>query len=278
MSASKDGSSPPNLLRRTPAENCRLVWRGITAALIFLGMFGVFVAARGVDFLLGLVADRPITALASKTVSAWARRSLPLLGLRLTIIGTPTKSACVFVANHASWIDIIALQAAAAPSLVAKAEVRNWPLIGFVGQAIGTLFIDRRPVSAKRQETELLTRLASGQRMALFPEGTSSNGRLVLPFKSTLFAVFQSPELRESVRVQPVAIRYRPDDHLPTDFYAWWGDAEFGPHLVDVLARSQGGKVVVSFLEPMAADDTLDRKDLARIAEAAVRTEFDRLI
>ena len=107
------------------------------------------------------------------------------------------------------------MQRAAAPFLVSKAEVRDWPGIGFIGRAIGTMFIDRRPAEAKRQEAELHARLARGDRMAIFPEGTSTDGLRVLPFKSSLFGVFFAPELKDRLFVQPVTIRYRPAPGLP---------------------------------------------------------------
>ena len=104
----------------------------------------------------------------------------------------------------------MALQRAAAPFLVSKAEVRAWPVIGPIGRAIGTMFIDRRPAEAKRQEAELFARLSRGDRMALFPEGTSTDGARVLPFKSALFGVFFAPEMGAGVAIQPVSIAYRP--------------------------------------------------------------------
>ena len=147
------------------------------------------------------------------------------------------RSGGAFVANHSSWIDIVALQRAAAPFLVSKAEVRAWPGIGLIGRAIGTMFIDRRPAEAKRQEALLHARLARGDRMALFPEGTSTDGLRVLPFKSSLFGVFTAPDL-DDIAVQPVTIAYRPHPGLPETFYAWWGEMDFATHIRDVLARS----------------------------------------
>ena len=158
-----------------------------------------------------------------------------------------------FVANHSSWIDIVALQRAAAPFLVSKAEVRGWPGVGHIGRAIGTMFIDRRPAEAKRQEAALLARLSRGDQMALFPEGTSTDGLRVLPFKSTLFGAFFAPGLRRGVAVQPVTIAYRPRAGLPASFYGWWGEMDFASHARDVLARSTGGVVELTFHPPLAA-------------------------
>ena len=134
--------------------------------------------------------------------------------------------------------------------------MRDWPVIGQIGRAIGTMFIDRRPAEAKRQEAELFRRLARGDRMALFPEGTSTDGQRVLPFKSALFGVFFAPELRAGVAIQPVTIVYRPRAGLPAAFYGWWGEMEFASHLRDVLARSTGGVVEVTFHPPLPPGDS----------------------
>ena len=255
-------------------ERLRLGLRAAWAALALLVLFGLFLPLRAIDRLLERLAGRPLTALGPATVQLWAAQALPTLGLRFVRHGTPLTGGGAFVANHASWIDIIALQRAAAPFLVSKAEVRDWPGIGLIGSAIGTMFIDRRPTEARRQEAALYARLARGDRMALFPEGTSSDGQRVLPFKSSLFSVFFAPALAGTVAVQPVTIVYRPRPGLPPSFYGWWGEMEFADHLRDVLARSTGGTVTVTFHPPLALADHPDRKTLASAAEAAVRSAF----
>lgn len=244
-------------------ERLRLGWRAVVAVVLLAGFFAIFLLVRGVSRSAG-----------ARVVQGWAATALPLLGLSYVQRGAPMQGSGAFVANHSSWIDIVALQRAAAPFLVSKAEVRDWPGIGMIGRAIGTMFVDRRPAAAKRQETELLARLARGDRMALFPEGTSTNGSGVLPFKSSLFGVFFAPELEGAVAVQPVTIRYHPRAGLPADFYGWWGDMDFAPHLAAVLARSSGGRVELTFHPPLRVADAEGRKALAAAAEMAVRVGF----
>jgi 1-acyl-sn-glycerol-3-phosphate acyltransferase len=207
-------------------------------------------------------------------VRVWAGVALWTLGLRYVQHGRPMPSAGAFVANHSSWIDIIVLQRAAAPFLVSKSEVRSWPVVGQVGRAIGTMFIDRRPGEAKRQETELFGRLVRGDQMALFPEGTSSDGQRVLPFKSALFGVFFVDGMQDGVAVQPVTIRYTPRAGLPASFYGWWGEMDFASHARDVLARSTGGVVEISFHPPLRAAEFASRKALADRAGAQVAASF----
>ena len=141
-----------------------------------------------------------------------------------------------------------------------------------IGRAIGTMFIDRRPAEAKRQEAELFARLARGDRMAIFPEGTSTDGQRVLPFKSALFGVFFAPEMHGPGRGaagDDRATGRAPG--LPASFYGWWGEMEFASHLRDVLARSTGGVVELTFHPPLPLAELRDRKALAQAAEAAVR-------
>ncbi len=255
-------------------ERLRLGFRGVAAAGLLAGFFAVFLLLHGLDRIAERIAGRPVTRMGPRVVQVWAATALPLLGLAYAARGTPMAGGGAFVANHTSWIDIVALQRAAAPFLVSKAEVRDWPGIGLIGRAIGTMFVDRRPAAAKRQEAELRTRLARGDRMALFPEGTSTDGRGMLPFKSSLFGVFLAPELDGRVAVQPVTITYHPRAGLPADFYAWWGDMDFAPHLLAVLARSTGGRVELTFHPALSVAGAGDRKALAGAAEAAVRAGF----
>ena len=243
----------PALPAMSAAERLRLVVRVAWALPALLVLFAVFLPLRGIDLVAERLAGRPVSRLGNAIVRLWAAQALPSLGLAYVQRGTPMRGGGAFVANHSSWIDIVALQRAAAPFLVSKAEVREWPGVGLVGRAIGTMFIDRRPAEAKRQEAALLERLSKGDHMALFPEGTSTDGSRVLAFKSTLFGAFFAPGMRQGVAVQPVTIAYRPRAGLPANFYGWWGEMEFASHARDVLARSTGGVVELTFHPPLAA-------------------------
>lgn len=249
----------------------RLAVRAPLAAAWLAATFAVFLACRGVDLLARRLAGRRLPALAPWLVLVWARGALWLLGLRLAVRGAPMAGEGALVANHSSWIDVVALMAATRVFFVSKAEVADWPVIGAIGRAIGTMFIERRPVEAGRQTQALHARLARGDRLAIFPEGTSSDGSLVLLFKSSLFAVFFAPDLHADIWVQPVTLAYRPRAGKPANFYAWWGDMDFGSHLVGLLKGSAGGVVEATFHPALRAADFADRKPLAAAAEAAVR-------
>lgn len=262
---------PPPPQRPGPVGWLRLGLRAPAAALWLGLMFAVFLAARGLDLAAEAIARRPLPALAPWALRAWAFGALKLLGLRVHSTGTPMREPGAVVANHSSWLDIVVLMRAAPVSFVSKAEVEGWPLIGLIGRAIGTTFIERRAAEAGRQAAALAARLRQGDRLALFPEGTSTDGRQVLGFKSALFGVFFAPGPAGRLRVQPVSIRYRPAGDLPAEFYSWWSDMDFGAHLASVLALSRGGEVEVRFHPALRAADFADRKTLADAACAAVR-------
>jgi lyso-ornithine lipid O-acyltransferase len=274
VTVSWNEAKPAALPPLTMAERLRLGLRATASVLTLAVLFAIFLPLRGIDRLLTGLFGRPVTRFGPAIVKLWAGLALATLGLRHVQRGRPMRGAGAFVANHASWIDIVVLQRASAPFLVAKSEVRDWPVIGLIGRAIGTLFIDRKSVAAKRQEAELLERLARGDHMALFPEGTSTDGQRVLPFKSSLFGVFFAPSLGGLVSAQPVAIVYRTPPGLPVGFYGWWGGMDFAGHLREVLARSVGGAVEVSFLEPVQAAGVEGRKQMAEICWQRVEREF----
>jgi len=137
------------------------------------------------------------------------------------------------------------------------------------------MFIERKRTEAKRQESMFAERLDQGHRLCFFPEGTSTDGLRVLPFKSTLFNAFMTDQLRDQMWVQPVTVFYHPAAHLRDDFYGWWGDIGFGPHFVMILAKSKGGIAHVVFHDPVKAADFPDRKALARHCETSVRDAHD---
>jgi lyso-ornithine lipid O-acyltransferase len=264
--------SPPE---RRPAlglrERLRFVSRAAALGLLTSGFFALFLICRGVDLLGKRLGRRRPPALAPWVVHLWAHAALPLTGLRYEQVGRPMGRPGALVANHASWLDILVLMRACRTFFVSKAEVRRWPGIGAVGRAIGTVFIERRPLEAKRQREVLFARLIRGDRMAIFPEGTSTDGLRVLRFKSTLFDVFFAPELRETVWIQPVTLVYHAPEGLPPAFYGWWGDMDFMESARSVLALSRGGRVEAVFHEPLRVRDFAGRKAVAATAEEAVR-------
>ncbi len=206
-----------------------------------------------------------------------------LVRMNVVVHGAPaTDRPLLMVSNHVSYLDIFLLGALIPGSFVAKAEVRKWPGIGFLALVARTVFVDRRPAAAGKHRDRIAARLTEGEPLILFPEGTSSDGNRVLPFKSALFNVAESAVGAVPVTVQPIAVAYTRYGGLPMGyeqrpFYAWYGDMELAPHLWEVMRRG-AFTAEVEFMEPVAADSFADRKALARHAEAATRTGFNRLL
>lgn len=198
------------------------------------------------------------------------RLALPILGLRGTVTGKPMRSAGIYVANHSSWLDIFVLNAGAPLLFVSKSEVSGWPGIGWLARLTGTVFVRRTRQDAGAQRGVLEEQIRKGHRLLIFPEGTSTDGQRVLPFKTTLFAALFSEEMTD-VYVQPVSVAYHAPAERDPRFFAWWGDMEFGPHLLQVLANGRGGRVEVTWHAPLPVSEFKDRKALARDAEVAVR-------
>ena len=210
---------------------------------------------------------RPVTPYITQAV---CRAALRVMGIRSTMHGAPMSARGLVVANHASWLDIFALNAAQRVYFVAKSEVAAWAGIGWLARATGTLFITRIPAHAKRQQLEFEARLRAGQRLLFFPEGTSTDGSMVLPFKPTLFAALYAPNMGQ-MHVQPASLIYRAPQGRPENFYGWYGDMDFAPHLLQVLAAPRGGHVTLILHPAVAVADYPSRKDLAAACERIVR-------
>ena len=265
------GATPPPLPRIGPAGWARVVLRGSALVLVTYGGLLLLLLLRLVEApLCGL--RRPVTPFVTQGVCTAA---LAILGLRHRVKGRPMAGPGAVVANHSSWLDIFALNAVDRVYFVAKAEVTGWPGIGWLAQATGTQFIRRDPREAAAQAATLDARLRAGHRLLFFPEGTSTDGLRVLPFKTTLFAAFHGDGLADRLRVQPVSVIYTAPPGRDAAFYGFWGDMPMGPHLLAVLAEAPQGRVEVVFHEPVAVAAAGDRKVLARTTEAAVRAGFE---
>ena len=205
---------------------------------------------------------------------AVCRAALIILRLSRRIEGMPVAGHAAVVANHSSWLDIFVLNSALPVFFVSKAEVATWPGIGFLARTTGTIFIRRDRREAAQHTQALQTRLLAGDRLLFFPEGTSSDGMRVLPFKTTLFEALLVAELRETLKVQPVSLRYCVPAGSDPRALGWWGNMDFGSHLLQVLAMPRAGQVRLVFHPPLRVADLPDRKALALACEQAVRAGF----
>ena len=217
------------------------------------------------------------------------RTFLWLFSVRVIESGTPPApgEAALVLSNHVSWLDIIAIGALRPLSFVAKSEVRGWPVIGQLAILQRTLFIDR----ARRAATATVSaamghRLANGELVVLFAEGTTGDGTRLLPFRSSLVgaarAALQAEGDRGRVRLQPLAITYPRRNGLPVvrserSEIAWYGDMELAPHLA---AFVQGGPIDVHVVwgAPILFDAESDRKLATAAAESEVRRAIQGVV
>ncbi|MEM0899887.1 MAG: lysophospholipid acyltransferase family protein [Pseudomonadota bacterium] len=214
----------------------------------------------------------------------WHRIVLYAFGMRVHVIGAPDTSRAgglLLASNHSTWIDIVALGSVTPLSFIAKAEVRDWPIFGYLARWQETVFVTReRRKETKNQTESVRSRLDEGDTIVLFPEGTTSDGNFLSTFKSSLFGavgITGKDAVEDGLMhtVQPVAICYVSWHGLPLGRYnrplaSWPGDIELVPHLKRVLAEGILD-ITISFGEPIEVDETLDRKDLCRRCEASVR-------
>ena len=198
------------------------------------------------------------------------RTAFRILGIGYVAHGRRMNRPGAIVANHSSWMDIFALNAGERVYFVSKSEVARWPGIGWLAKATGTVFINRDRSEAAAQKRVFEERLEAGHKLLFFPEGTSTDGTRVLPFKPTLFAAFFSDRLRDVLWVQPVTVVYHAPKGAGSRFYGWWGDMDFGSHLLAILARRRQGRVEVFWHDPVRVSDYPDRKALAKATEATV--------
>jgi 1-acyl-sn-glycerol-3-phosphate acyltransferase len=200
----------------------------------------------------------------------WHRAVRRIAGLRVRMLGGEhAGQAELLTSNHASYLDILVIAGQVDTDFIAKADVAGWPAIGWLARLIGTVFVERAPRQAAHQRDALGRHLADGCRLCLFPEGTSSDGLRVLPFKSALL----DAAIRADISVQPVTVVYR-DPHAR---YAWYADMTLVPHIGQVLMQ-RGVDVDVIFHAPVASSDFADRKALSRYLEETVRRELDRRV
>jgi lyso-ornithine lipid O-acyltransferase len=234
---------------------------------IYLGFTLLLMPVQAV----GVALRRPWTASFPRFYHRWCCR---ILGLRVRRIGRPTTiRPALFVANHISYLDITVFGSLIAGSFIAKREVAGWPLFGWLARLQRSVFIDRKMRSTVEQRDSIAARLAGGEALILFAEGTSGDGNRVLPFKSALFSVADHAATGP-VTVQPVSVAYTRLDGMPIGralrpLFAWYGSMAMAPHLWTVLGLGTI-EIVVEFHPATTLADCGSRKMLARYCEERV--------
>ncbi|MFT6497010.1 MAG: 1-acyl-sn-glycerol-3-phosphate acyltransferase [Alphaproteobacteria bacterium] len=202
---------------------------------------------------------------------------LNLLNIKINTRGQLMDRPGLIVSNHGSWVDIFLLGSLGELSFIAKVEVSKWPFISLMAKLQKTIFVNRkRPNQLKSIIGEINKRLHN-EKIVLFPEGTSSNGNLVLPFKSSLFGIYNTGKnIKNYNTIQPVSIAYTKLNGLPMDrasrpIIAWYGDMNLTSHLWGII-KSGPIDVEVTFHEPINFLETVSRKEIAFKCEAKVRS------
>ncbi len=209
----------------------------------------------------------------------WHKVNVKALGLRIHVMGELTKKRPLLIAsNHISWTDIEVMASLFDMTFIAKSDIDAWPVIGRLFRLQRPIYVERsRRRKTGEQADEIAQRMAGDQPIVLFPEGTTGDGNMILPFKSSLFgAASKAIEngMRETVHIQPVAIVYTrihgvPMGRLHRPLAAWIGDTDLWPHLSGLL-RGGGIDVELHFGQPIAFSAGTRRKEAARQVESQV--------
>ena len=205
----------------------------------------------------------------------WHRGLCFVLGLKVEVKGQPVRGRhVVYVSNHVSHFDIPVIGRTLRAAFIAKGEMQSWPVAGFMARLQQTVFISRASRDGVAVTRMVAAVLAQGRSLVLFPEGTTSGGVDVAPFKSSLFAILFPPEGGDWL-VQPFTIRVeriggRPvTDQDTRDHYAYYGAMPAGPHAWNFL-RGSGATVRMLFHPPIASGPQHDRKSLAALTREIV--------
>lgn len=244
----------------------RLVWR----LPLFLVHLLIGIPLTLMCFLPG-IARLPAggMSLRKRAHRTWQRLMLRIFGIRLAVSGRLPDGPCLIAANHISWLDITVLQSLWPMWLVAKAEIRHWPLIGGLAHMAGTLFIERGRIESRRRVVRRMSALLKhGERVGIFPEAGIRREPGIKLFHAPLFA----PAIRTRVAVVPVAIRYDRDGDL-YDVVVFGSGESFATNLFRLMAeppmtaRLMIGEVIWT--------NGLGRRDLANISRETVKKLYE---
>jgi 1-acyl-sn-glycerol-3-phosphate acyltransferase len=244
----------------------RRVFRLVTGLLFLPAMYILWSPALA----FGALSPRHRASLQARCLRAVARGLIWIMGVRVKTVGDVPRPPFFLVSNHLSYIDILVIGSQAECFFVSKAEVARWPVIGLMVQLVGTRFVDRaRKGDLARVMEEVKTLIAHGQGVVFFPEGTSSGGRNVLPFKSSLFEA--AVQAQCPVRCASLSYQTHPGSPSAETAVCWWGDVTFVGHLMQLLGLPRVEARVAFAPQALAGGE---RKELAARAHETVQSLF----
>lgn len=277
------------LLRR-PGEPAEAGWNALSLPSNHLFVRRARAIRRGLTIVLwtlvSLLVQAALLALPGRGKVVFARIywsvMCRLLGLSVRLIGprprprTANGRPVVYVSNHSSWLDILVLGGRLDACFISKEEVAGWPLVKWIARLGRTVYVGRRRASTARERDDMRGRLAGGDNLILFPEGTTSDGSRVLPFRSAFLSIAEqavTPDGRPPL-VQPVSVVYDRLGYLPAGratrpLFSWYGDMDIGSHFWR-LAQHRGLRATVLLHAPLDPDSFPSRKALAQATWVAV--------
>ena len=225
-------------------------------------------------YLLGLLLDHLFRQriVLLKIKKLWSRAVMNIVGIEQELEGTKCK-ASIFVSNHISWLDILAINSTLDVIFIAKKEVRSWPGLGFLAVLGQTIFIERKSLNALAQKQALEECLKKGQSVFFFPEGTSTDGSIIKQFKSSLFEVCYGEWFKENNfgSVQPVTIIYKSPIESDPGFYSFWREEDtIFNNIKKILKKVSHGSVRLVFHKPIKFNQYVNRKHLSVACYKAV--------
>src|SRR5262245_33918752 len=241
----------------------------VRLAAFTLMTFVVYVVLVTGVTILKLAGRRP-GGFKGRMIRRWARSTSAIVGMKVSVAGEPPSPPFLLVANHLSYMDIIALMTRIDCVFVAKAEIARWPFIGALCRAADTIFIERDKLRDIPRTLRRIERaLGQGHGVVIFPEGTSTAGEDVLPFRPSLL----EPAAQARMPVTCATVTYVTPPGAPSarDTVCWWGKAPFAPHVWKVL-RLPRFEARITFGEERIIES--DRKLLAERSWRAVQSRF----
>ena len=247
-------------------------------ASLKIGMVSLWTLGVVATLYLGILFTIPSPRVAARWRSFifknWSRGLLLIGGVRLHAVGEPPVTPFLLVSNHLSYVDVAVVGSLVGGVFVAKAEISDWPIIGFLCRSVETIFIDRqmrREIPGVMREIE--RQLGHGQGVILFAEGTSSAGASVLPFRPALL----EPAARAGLPISYASLSYRtPEGESPAHLsVCWWGGAAFVPHVLEFFRLRRIDATVVFGDRQFQGDS---RKVLAKQLRGAVLESFEPVV